>query len=123
MYDNNNLFAKIIRGEIPCDKVYEDERVIAFKDKFPAAPVHVLVLPKGQYQSFHDFSTQASAEEVVHFFKKVSDIAESLGLEQSGYRLIANHGSDASQTIPHFHMHILGKRRLGPLVSGDTNHS
>lgn len=122
MYDKNNIFAKIIRGELPCKKVYEDDKVIAIEDRFPAAPVHILVIPKGEYKSFHDFSITAEASEVAYFFKKVRDIAQDLGLVESGYRIIANHGADASQTVPHFHMHILGKRKLGALVTGDSYH-
>jgi histidine triad (HIT) family protein len=121
-YDKNNIFARIIRGEIPTDKVFEDEKVIAIKDLHPAAPTHVLVLPKGEYRSFDDFVIGAPEPDVSNFFKKVREIANNLNLGQSGYRLIANHGSDASQTVPHFHVHILGKKRLGALVTGDTHH-
>jgi diadenosine tetraphosphate (Ap4A) HIT family hydrolase len=122
MYDKNNLFAKIISGEVPSTKVFEDDMVIAINDRYPAAPVHVLVMPRGEYISFHDFSTKASPEEVAHFFRVIHDIAEKLGLQKSGYRIIANHGADASQTIPHFHVHLLGQKRLGPLIAGDIYH-
>ncbi|MBS0235853.1 MAG: HIT domain-containing protein [Proteobacteria bacterium] len=121
-YDDTNIFARIIRGELSCNKVYEDEQVIAFHDIHKAAPVHVLVLPKGRYISFHDFTTTAAPQEVADFFTKVRVITEQLELVGSGYRLVANHGSDGSQTVPHFHVHILGKRRLGAIVSGDTYH-
>lgn len=122
-YDKNNVFAKIIRAELKCDKIYEDETVIAFHDLHPAAPVHVLVLPKGEYKSFHDFVAQDDAGLVAHFFKTVREIARDLGLAESGYRIIMNHGADAAQTVDHFHVHILGKRPLGPLVTGDVHHA
>ena len=122
-YDSGNIFAKIIRKEIPCNMVYEDDEVLAFHDIHPAAPVHVLVLPKGEFRSFDDFVDHVDHGVVARFFAAVKKIAGSLGLQESGYRLIANHGSDASQTVPHFHMHILGKRKLGALVSGDSHHS
>jgi histidine triad (HIT) family protein len=116
MYDKNNIFAKIIRGEIPCDEVYSDENVIAFKDVSPAAPVHVLVLPKGEYVSFDDFVATAGSDSVGHFFSTVQQIAAQLGVVESGYRLITNHGVDASQTVMHFHVHILAGKPLGGLL-------
>jgi diadenosine tetraphosphate (Ap4A) HIT family hydrolase len=119
-YDSNNIFAKIIRGEIPCLKVYEDNKTLAFHDISKAAPNHVLVIPKGEYISFSDFTQKASNQEIVDFFKKVSEIANSLGLDKAGYRLITNNGSDASQTVPHFHIHILGGRKLGGLLPNDN---
>lgn len=118
-YDPNNIFAKIIRGEIPCTKVYEDAKTLAFHDISKAAPSHILVIPKGEYVSFSDFTHKADHQEMVDFFKKVAEIASSLGLDQTGYRLITNNGSDASQTVPHFHVHILGGRKLGGLLPGD----
>lgn len=120
MYDKDNIFAKIIRGEIHSDKVYEDDKVVAFKDLHPAAPIHVLVIPKGEYISFNDFAVKAGAEEVKSFFSAVQKIAEQQGLDESGYRLITNHGPDASQTVHHFHVHVIGGRSLGGLVSGDA---
>lgn len=122
LYDKTNIFARIIRGEIPSNPVYNDDKVIAINDLHPAAPIHVLVMPKEEYISFDDFVMKASKDDVQHFFKTVREIAQSLGLTTSGYRIIANHGSDASQTIPHFHLHILGKRKLGALVTGDSHH-
>lgn len=116
-YDTNNIFARILRGEIPCKKVYEDEFAFAFEDIAPAAPVHVLVIPKGQYVSFNDFSARASMEEVRGFFVSVQKVAEQLELVENGYRLISNHGPDASQTVHHFHVHILGGRSLGGLLA------
>ncbi len=115
LYDKNNIFAKIIRGEIPADKVYEDDKVLAFHDIAKAAPVHVLVIPKGEYVSFADFSINATADESANFFKKVSEIAKSLKLED-GYRIITNTGKNASQTVHHFHIHILGGKFLGDLL-------
>lgn len=118
-YDNDNIFAKIIRGEIPCDKVYSDDDVFAFKDIAPAAPVHVLVIPKGQYVSFDDFVTKASSQKVADFFQKVQKIASELGVDKTGYRLISNHGANAHQAVPHFHVHILGGKKLGGLLQSD----
>lgn len=117
MYDNQNIFAKIIKGKIPAEKVYEDEKVLAFKDINPQAPIHILVIPKKEIISFHDFMEKCSPDEVVHFFQKVRDIAEKEGLQADGYRLISNHGPHAGQEVPHFHVHILGGKRLGRLVS------
>lgn len=119
-YDQNNIFAKIIRGEIPANKVYEDENILAFHDISKAAPVHILVIPKGEYVSFTDFSSQASNDEIGNFFKQVRKIAEEFSVDQSGYRLITNIGSDASQTVPHFHVHIIGGKKLGGLIPYDN---
>lgn len=119
MYDKENIFAKIIRKEIPCKLVYEDDEVIAFHDAHPAAPVHVLVLPKGEYISFDDFSVVADSEIVGNFFSKIRNIACDLGVDKTGYRIITNHGADASQTVLHFHVHILGGRKLGGLLRED----
>ncbi len=121
-YDPTNIFARIIKGELPCDKVYEDDAVLAFNDLHPAAPLHVLILPKGPYRSFDDFVFDADSETVKNFFVKVREIAHKLGLAEDGYRLIMNHGAHASQTIHHYHVHLLGRRHLGPLVTGDTHH-
>ncbi len=120
IYDNNNIFANIIRGEIPCDKIYSDDDVFAFKDISPAAPVHVLVIPKGQYVSFDDFVANAGADKVADFFTKVREIASLLGVDKTGYRLITNHGENANQAVPHFHVHILGGKKLGGLLQSDT---
>jgi diadenosine tetraphosphate (Ap4A) HIT family hydrolase len=116
-YDPDNIFARILKGEIPCKKVHEDEYALAFEDIAPAAPVHVLVIPKGNYSSFNDFATQAPADQVKGFFASVQAVAAKLGLPEKGYRLITNHGADASQTVHHFHVHILGGRSLGGLVA------
>jgi histidine triad (HIT) family protein len=117
VYDENNIFAKIIRSEIPCDRVYEDDHVLAFKDIHPKANVHVLVLPKKGYISIDDFGEKATPEETKAFFKAVSKIARDLGVEEMGYRVIANHKPYSGQEVYHFHVHILGGEPLGPLVS------
>lgn len=117
-YDKNNVFARILRGEIPCSKVYEDEFALAFNDLHPAAPAHVLVIPKGEFTSFDDFAA-SEPEKVAAFFASVKKVANQLGLEETGYRLITNHGHNASQTVPHFHVHILGGRPLGGLLHRD----
>jgi histidine triad (HIT) family protein len=117
-YDDNNVFAKILRGEIPSKKVYEDEHALAFHDINPQAPVHVLVIPKGKYVSVVDFATKASAAEQAGFLKAVGKAAAALGLDEGGYRILANHGANAHQEVPHFHVHIFGGKRLGPMLSG-----
>lgn len=116
-YDDNNIFAKILRGEIPCKKVYEDDYVLAFHDIHPQAPVHILVIPKGKYISALDFGTKASADEVKALYAVVSKIAEEQNLKTEGFRIIANAGLNGGQEVPHFHVHILGGRKLGPMLS------
>src|SRR4051812_40938365 len=106
-YDSNNIFAKILRGEIPCAKIYEDEHVLAFKDIRPQAKVHALVIPKGAYASAQDFGAKASEQEIVAFNRAVSKIAADLGIAETGYRLIANSGGHGHQEVPHYHVHIL----------------
>jgi len=115
-YDTKNVFAKILRGEIPCQRVYEDEHVLAFKDIFPKAPVHILVIPKGEYASFMEFSTHASQDEVANFFAAIAKIVKALKLPESGFRLVVNNGPDSGEEVPHFHMHILGGKRLGGMA-------
>ncbi|MFQ5938906.1 MAG: histidine triad nucleotide-binding protein [Alphaproteobacteria bacterium] len=115
-YDANNVFAKILRGEIPCNKVYEDDHVLAFHDVNPQTPVHVLVIPKGRYVSVDDFAEHASETEIVAFVRAVGKIARDLGVAGSGYRFLANNGADAHQEVPHFHVHIFGGRRLGRMI-------
>jgi diadenosine tetraphosphate (Ap4A) HIT family hydrolase len=117
-YDDNNVFAKILRGEIPCRKVYEDSHALAFHDINPQAPVHVLVIPKGRYVSMMDFAASASAEEQAGFLRAVGKTAAALGLDEGGYRILANHGANAHQEVPHFHVHVFGGRRLGPMLAG-----
>ncbi len=115
-YDDNNVFAKILRGEIPCTKLYEDEFALAFPDIRPAMPVHVLVIPKGKYISMADFGAAASPEEITGFFRAVARVAKQVGVEETGYRIIGNAGPSSHQEVPHFHIHILGGRMIGPLV-------
>ncbi len=119
-YDKNNIFAKIIRGDLPAQKIYEDDNVLAFNDISRASPVHVLVVPKGEYVDFNDFVNKASAEIVVDFFKKISQIAKELNIVNDGFRLITNNGSNAHQTVKHFHVHLLAGKKLGPLISSDN---
>jgi histidine triad (HIT) family protein len=116
MYDDQNIFAKILRGEIPSKKLFENDIAIAFADIAPAAPVHILVVPKTKHVSFEDFMASASPAEVTAFFKAVREVAHIAKLEEDGYRLITNHGKNASQSVPHFHVHILGGRPLGGLL-------
>ncbi len=118
-YDANNIFARILRGEIPNDTVYEDDAVLAFRDIAPQAPVHVLVIPKGPYRSLDDFTREAAPEEVGRFFKTVGEIAHMLGLAEEGFRTIANTGANGGQEVPHFHVHLCGGRRLGRMIPKD----
>ena len=115
-YDDSNVFAKILRGEIPCNKVYEDEHVLAFHDIQPQTRVHVLVIPKGAYVSFADFSQQASEAEITGFFRAAGRIAKDLGIEEDGYRILANTGEHGHQEVPHFHLHIFGGQPLGRMI-------
>jgi histidine triad (HIT) family protein len=116
-YDDANVFARILRGEIPSKKVYEDEWGLAFHDINPLAPVHVLVVPKGRYCSFADFSAQASTEEIAGFMRAVGKVARDLGLEEPGYRLLANVGAHSGQEVPHFHVHLFAGRPLGRMLA------
>lgn len=115
-YDPNNVFARILRGEIPNDTVYEDEHVLAFRDINPQAPTHVLVIPKGAYVDMDDFTANASAAEIAALFKAVGAVARQLGLDGDGYRVLSNCGADAHQEVPHLHIHIFGGRPLGPML-------
>ncbi|TNE63517.1 MAG: histidine triad nucleotide-binding protein [Alphaproteobacteria bacterium] len=115
-YDTNNIFARILRGEIPCKKVYEDEFSLAFHDINPQAPTHVLVIPKGEYVSMADFTAEAPAELVAGFFRAVGKVAEELELVEPGYRILANAGTNAHQEVPHLHIHIFGGKPLGPML-------
>ncbi|MDB5314917.1 MAG: histidine triad nucleotide-binding protein [Rhodospirillales bacterium] len=115
-YDPQNIFARILRGEIPCERAHETPHTLAFHDINPLAPVHVLVIPKGAYVSSADFGASATPEEITDFWRTVAATAQLLGLEQSGYRILANAGVDAGQEVPHFHMHIFGGRPLGRMV-------
>ncbi len=115
-YDDSNIFACILRGEIPCDRVYEDDHVLAFRDIDPQTPTHVLVIPKGAYVSFDDFSEQASETEIAAFVRAAGRIARDLGLAEPGYRMLANHGRDGRQEVAHFHLHIFGGQDCGRMI-------
>jgi diadenosine tetraphosphate (Ap4A) HIT family hydrolase len=117
-YDEQNVFARILRGEIPCRKVFENEWALAFHDIAPQAPTHVLVIPKGPYCSFADFSASATDNEIAGFVRAVGTVAKDLGLEAPGYRLLANMGADSGQEVPHFHVHIFAGRPLGRMIPG-----
>ena len=116
-YDASNIFARILRGELPCNKVHEDEHVLAFHDIHPIAPTHILVIPKGPYVSWDDFSANASDAEVAAFVRAVGKIARDSGLVGDGYRLLANTGLNSGQEVPHLHVHIFGGRPLGPMLA------
>ncbi len=116
-YDEENIFAKILRGEIPCTKVAETESCLAFRDINPAAPVHVLVIPKGPYVNMDHFGAEASDAEIADFHRMISDVIRQEGLSEDGYRVISNAGVNGMQEVPHLHAHILGGRILGPLLS------
>jgi histidine triad (HIT) family protein len=115
-YDQGNVFARILRGEIPSRKVYEDEWALAFHDINPLAPVHVLVIPKGPYLSMADFTAKASTDEIAGLFRAVGKAAELLGIVESGYRILANTGADANQEVPHLHIHIFAGAPLGRML-------
>jgi diadenosine tetraphosphate (Ap4A) HIT family hydrolase len=115
-YDRDNVFAKILRGEIPCRRAYEDDHALAFHDINPLAPVHVLVIPKGDYVSLDDFTAQAPADQIAGFFRAVGETARVLGLRANGYRVLANTGAHGHQEVPHFHVHIFGGAALGRML-------
>lgn len=116
-YDDSNIFARILRGEIPAKRVYEDAHALAFHDINPLAPVHILVIPKGTYVSWDDFSQRASEAEIAGFIRAVGKVARDLGLVGPGYRLLANVGAHAGQEVPHLHVHLFGGRALGPMLA------
>ncbi len=116
-YDDQNIFAKILRGEIPAKRLYEDEFAIAFPDINPQAPTHVLVIPKGAYVSWDDFSARGTDAEIAGFVRAVGTVARDAGLVTPGYRLLANAGPDSHQEVPHLHVHIFAGRALGPLLA------
>jgi diadenosine tetraphosphate (Ap4A) HIT family hydrolase len=116
-YDENNIFARILRDEIPSKKVYEDDYVLAFHDINPLAPTHILVIPKGPYVSWDDFSEKASDDEIAGFVRAVGRIARDEGLVAQGYRVLANVGMNSGQEVPHLHAHIFGGRPLGPMLA------
>ena len=111
-YDNSNIFYKILNKEIPCDKIYEDEEILCFKDISPIANIHVLIIPKEKYISFDDFVSNADSATISSFFRKIKKIANQLDIDKDGYRIITNHGPNANQEVPHFHVHVLGGENL-----------
>ncbi|UTW51754.1 histidine triad nucleotide-binding protein [bacterium SCSIO 12827] len=115
-YDENNIFARIIRGEIPCSTVYEDDHVLAFKDIQPQRRVHVLIIPKGHYVDMSDFSENASDAEILAYTRAIKKVADTLGVTEEGYRLIANTGTNGHQDVPHLHLHIVGGEPVGPML-------
>lgn len=116
-YDRSNVFAKILRGEIPCKKVFENAHALAFHDINPQSPVHVLVIPRGEYVSMDDFTKNAPEAEIGAFFRTVGEVARLLEAEATGYRVLANHGRNARQEVQHFHVHIFAGRDLGPMLA------
>lgn len=116
-YDDDNIFARILRGEIPAKRVYEDEHALAFHDIAPQAPVHVLVIPKGAYVSWDDFSTRATDAEIAGFVRAAGHVAREHGLVEPGYRLLANIGGHGGQEVPHLHVHLFGGAPLGPMLA------
>ena len=115
-YDDENVFAKILRGEIPCDKVYEDEHALAFNDISPQRPVHVLVIPKGRYTSMNDFAAEASDAEIAGLFRAVGTVAEKLNVAEDGYRVLSNIGAHGHQEVSHLHIHVFGGADTGPMI-------
>ncbi|MXV44942.1 HIT domain-containing protein [Saccharibacter sp. 17.LH.SD] len=116
-YDPNNVFARILRGEIPAERVCDSKHSFAFYDISHAAPVHVLVIPRGEYTDFHDFTSRATNEEIIDFWKLVDTIAAEQSLLPTGFRLISNIGHDSGQEVFHFHVHMLGGAPLGPILA------
>jgi histidine triad (HIT) family protein len=117
-YDSTNVFARILRGEIPCKKVHEDGHTLAFHDINPQTPVHALVIPKGAYESMEDFSARASEAEQAALIRAIGEVARKLGVAASGYRVLSNCGRDGNQEVPHLHFHIFGGRQLGRMIGG-----
>ena len=115
-YDKNNIFAKILRGEIPCKKVYENEHVLAFHDINPQKKIHVLLIPKGEYLNLDDFNNNASEQEILEFNKAITHVSNLLGAKEKGYRALTNIGGDGGQEVPHLHFHIFAGEQLGRIV-------
>jgi len=116
MYDSSNIFAKILREEISCDKIYEDNFALAFNDINPQAKKHVLIIPKGAYIDLKDFSERASSEEILGFYRAIGEVAELIQATQKGFRIISNQGLDGGQEVPHFHIHLLAGEKLKGLL-------
>ena len=122
-YDKANIFAQILRGEIPCNKVYEDQYALAFDDINPQAPIHVLVIPKGPYVSMDDFTANAPTDEIAGYMRAVGETARKLGLANPGYRILANIGENGMQEVHHLHIHVFGGKPLGPMLKSDSLNS
>ena len=116
-YDKNNIFAKILRGEIPCKKVYENDYVLSFHDINPQKKIHVLLIPKGEYIDLDDFTANASDKEIVEFNKAITHVSNLVGAKKSGYRALTNLGSDGGQEVPHLHFHIFAGEKIGKMVN------
>lgn len=115
-YDDTNVFARILRGELPCDRIFEDEHTLAFRDIQPQTRVHILVIPKGRYVSMADFSVRATAHEIESLVRAIGRVAREAGVEGEGYRFLSNHGEHAYQEVPHFHVHVFGGEPLGRMI-------
>ena len=118
-YDTNNIFAKILRGDIPCKKVFESEHALAFHDITPQAPSHILVLPKGAYVDMDDFTARASDAEIAGLYRALGTIARDEGLAEGGYRVISNCGINGGQEVPHLHLHLVGGKKLGRMLQAE----
>ena len=116
-YNKKNIFAKILRGEIPCKKIYENDYVLAFYDANPQKKVHILVIPKGEYIDLDDFNSNASDKEIIELNKAITHVSELLGAKDKGYRALTNIGSDGGQEVPHLHFHIFAGEKIGKMVS------
>ena len=116
-YDKQNIFAKILRSEIPCHKILENDYALAFSDINPQAPIHILIIPKKEYINFHDFTENAKAKEIEFFWKLVTDVINLNKISDKGFRLISNSGNDGNQDVPHFHVHLLGGKNLGRMMN------
>ena len=117
IYDKNNIFAKILRSEIPCQKVLEDDNTLAFSDINPQAPIHILVIPKKSYINFYDFTKNATNREIESLWKLVNEIIRTNKISEKGFRIISNSGNDGNQDVPHFHVHLLGGKNLGRMMN------
>jgi histidine triad (HIT) family protein len=117
MYDQNNIFAKILRGEMPCEKVYEDKYVLAFKDINPQTKIHVIIIPKGHYVDMEDFSKNAKSEEIEALIRGINKVSAIIGVNKTGYRYLGNNGYDAGQEVPHLHFHIFGGEKIGKMIN------
>ena len=116
-YDDGNIFARILRGELPCKKLFENEHALAFHDINPLAPVHVLVIPKGPYVSWDDFSEKATDAEMAALTRAIGEVARMVGADAQGYRVLSNVGKRAGQEVPHLHVHVFGGQPLGPMLA------